>query len=557
MCKYFLIIVVFLSSVVQAQGDKTVTLTVTGQGQTQDEAKQSALRSAIEQAFGTFISSKTEILNDKLVLDKIVSVANGNIQNFEVISEVQIPDVGYATTLKATVSVTKLTSFVESKGVVAEFKGNILAANIKQQMLNEQNENKAISNIASICKKILDLSCDFEIVRGEPKQKNNDNNKWAVPLTINVKFNKNIENFNKYFLNSLRGLSMSPEEVIQYQQLGKQTYKIALGGGSDNGNEFSYKQILTGTGKEFGEEQIDHLEKVLDSIKLYNDRDSSMNLIFQLIGQNGLPNGDILYEINSSLYSEIPESEMLRKKIRKLFRNKLNPYPFWYGPPYLKCFDKKILKPDRYIYHFRSLTTVISIIDLIYYNKNSILNFKIENGIDTITPKKLIADAEFSKRWDGNKYVYNKVYGCKVISDNLTPVLVGNKICGIFADFTAPWSASKISLYSPIEGWNKRLYYNGSNPRIFMKDNEIFEKLGYSATRGSYNLYNSLKYNFLTVADNDLSAIEKYEDGFQAVISLFDFTVNNNIIKLYFEDILSLNDMEKVKEYKILNKYQK
>ena len=113
-----LLMILFFSLIINAQEDKTVTLTVSAQGQTQDEAKQNALRNAIEQAFGTFISSNTEILNDELVKDKIVSVSSGNIQNFEVISEVQISDGGYATTLKATVSVTKLTSFVESKGVV-------------------------------------------------------------------------------------------------------------------------------------------------------------------------------------------------------------------------------------------------------------------------------------------------------------------------------------------------------------------------------------------------------------------------------------------------------
>ena len=42
--------------------DKTVTITVSGSAKTQEEAKQSALRSAIEQAFGVFISSKTEKL---------------------------------------------------------------------------------------------------------------------------------------------------------------------------------------------------------------------------------------------------------------------------------------------------------------------------------------------------------------------------------------------------------------------------------------------------------------------------------------------------------------
>ena len=75
-----------------------------------EEAKTNALRSAIEQAFGTFISSKTEILNDNLVKDEVVSVANGNIQKFDVVSQVEIPNNGFAITLNVIVSINKLTS---------------------------------------------------------------------------------------------------------------------------------------------------------------------------------------------------------------------------------------------------------------------------------------------------------------------------------------------------------------------------------------------------------------------------------------------------------------
>lgn len=87
MKQLFLMIAFLLSSQAFAQENGTVTLVVTGQGITKDEAKQNALRSAIEQAFGTFVSSKTEILNDELVKDEIISVANGNIQKYEIISE--------------------------------------------------------------------------------------------------------------------------------------------------------------------------------------------------------------------------------------------------------------------------------------------------------------------------------------------------------------------------------------------------------------------------------------------------------------------------------------
>jgi len=355
---------------------------------------------------------------------------------------VQIPDGGYATTLKATVSLTKLTSFVESKGVTAEFKGSILAANVKQQILNEQNETKAISNISNVCKQMLDLSCDFSIIRGEPKQKNNDNNNWAIPITIIVKFNKNIEQFNQYLLNSIKGIAMSQDEVSQYQQLGKKTYKIASG----NGNELSGEQS---------------------------------------------------------------------------------------------------------IYHFRLMPSVVAIIDLIYYTKHSVLNFEITNGIDTITAQEMVND----EMWDGHYWRENdKGYGFKIISDNLTPIFnskcnqghsTSNGPNGIFLQqlyggVYCGKERSVVDLYEPIVDYNGNFYYNGGR-------NMIFE-----------DVYNT-KYGFLTQADSDLPAdiigkkYDKSNNGYQAVISLFDFKTDiTKVITFYYEDILSLTDIEKVQEYKII-----
>ena len=65
--------------------ENIVTLTTSGTGKTIEEAKNNALRSAIEQAFGAFISSKTEILNDEIVKDEIVSLSGGSILNYEII----------------------------------------------------------------------------------------------------------------------------------------------------------------------------------------------------------------------------------------------------------------------------------------------------------------------------------------------------------------------------------------------------------------------------------------------------------------------------------------
>lgn len=86
-----LIIVFFLFSVSYISAKETtdeVTLVVSADGTTKEEATKSALRNAIEQAFGTFVSANTEILNDELVKDEIVTISNGNVKNFtEVNSE--------------------------------------------------------------------------------------------------------------------------------------------------------------------------------------------------------------------------------------------------------------------------------------------------------------------------------------------------------------------------------------------------------------------------------------------------------------------------------------
>jgi hypothetical protein len=126
---------------------RNISITVTGGGKTLHDAKLSALQSAIEQSFGAFISTKTEILDDKVIADQITSVSSGTIVGYKVIDEIQKPNEGWLVTLNAIVSFDKLESFAQSKGVNIEFKGNIFAFNIKQQLLNETAEIASIVNM--------------------------------------------------------------------------------------------------------------------------------------------------------------------------------------------------------------------------------------------------------------------------------------------------------------------------------------------------------------------------------------------------------------------------
>ena len=151
---------------IQPQDDKIVTLIINGQGKTPDEAKQSALLNAIEKAFGTFISTRTELLGDSLVKNEIISVTNGNIKNFDLISETLVPNIGYQTTLKVTLSVSKLLSFVESKSGVINLNSGAFSYNVKKEDFYTKNETDVIKNFFStrLLSQILFSSIRFLLV---------------------------------------------------------------------------------------------------------------------------------------------------------------------------------------------------------------------------------------------------------------------------------------------------------------------------------------------------------------------------------------------------------
>lgn len=216
-------------SVANAQDDsKDITIKASGSGKTLEEAKQAALRSSTQQAFGAFISSKTEIFNDQLVSDQMASVSSGNIKSYEVLNESQLPDGSWGVTLKALVSISKLTSFVEAKGIAIEIKGGMFALNIKQQLLNEQGEIAAVCEMVGLLHEPMQISFDYVIKSSEPKSLDAESKNWAIPLEVTATANKNMDFCANYCIKTLKALSLSDEEVAKYKSLDKSVFPVEI-----------------------------------------------------------------------------------------------------------------------------------------------------------------------------------------------------------------------------------------------------------------------------------------------------------------------------------------
>ena len=185
-------------------------LVVFGEGSTKDEATKVALRSAIEQAFGTFVSSNTAILNDNLIKDDIITVSSGNIKSFKYISENQ-KDGKWYVSLQTIVSVGKLTSYVQQKGGTTELAGATFAMDIKMKKLYKQNEEVVLKHLMEELKVIVPQMFDYSIEASSPRASGNE---YCSDLKVTIRTNNNYTAARNLIWNTLGVLCLKGEEDI-------------------------------------------------------------------------------------------------------------------------------------------------------------------------------------------------------------------------------------------------------------------------------------------------------------------------------------------------------
>ena len=216
---------------------QVVKLTVTSQGSSREDAKNNALRNAIQQTVGVFISTNTTLLNDNLVKDEIISISNGTIQKYLILNEGELSNGIYFVTLNADVSVTKLRSFIENKGVKSSFNGSLFSFNIKQKELATINETKAIQDLKLITDQLLKQTFEYDLKVGEPK---NDNGEWVIPVDFKSYLNFNFISFYNLVIKTIESLSLPQEEQNSFKALGLPSYGINI-----NGKVFYFRNLET------------------------------------------------------------------------------------------------------------------------------------------------------------------------------------------------------------------------------------------------------------------------------------------------------------------------
>lgn len=237
-------------TICSASAQETVKLTVNGQGATKEEATANALRSAIEQSFGVFVSANTQILNDEVVKDEIATISSGNIQEYKELGCITMPNGEQSVTLSATVSIGNLISYTKSKGSTAEFAGQTFAMNMKMRKLNAENEKMAIEHMLEQLDILAEDMFRVEIEpKGQPvkidlehwenshfRDKFSSQPYW-ISLDLKYYATPMARAFYELFFNTLRSTSLSNNEVIQYSESGEDIYQFNVTNTSIGFNE--------------------------------------------------------------------------------------------------------------------------------------------------------------------------------------------------------------------------------------------------------------------------------------------------------------------------------
>lgn len=319
----FFMIALFILNIFQmsAQSNDEITLVVSADGANKEEATKTALRSAIEQAYGTFVSANTTILNDDMVKDEIVTISTGNIKNYKELSYSTLQDGRSYLTLQATISLSNLTKYAQNKGASTEFAGAAFGMNMKMMELNKENEKKVLQHMVEKLNSIdnlFDYSLELEEPTASPVfvwdiPKKEKTLYYYVEGTINLIYNTNTELYNDILYNTIKSVALTYDDYENYRKKGIELHhsgKLADGTSVFLRNDYpgwniTADELFSRNGYKKREKYLEGLGECSE-IKICHFRPAKISLnasSWSMIGMNILVKGALSFKISDNLSS--------------------------------------------------------------------------------------------------------------------------------------------------------------------------------------------------------------------------------------------------------------
>lgn len=191
----FLVLVPLTCFIHAQEPDRIDKVVVTGVGVDADKARQNAIRNAVEQVIGTYVSSDTMVQNSQLLKDEILSYSGGYVKESRVISQEKGDGGLFSIKLEAQVVATKLKRKIQSLNIaLKKVEGESLFAEAFSKMEEKKSGGELLSRILA---KYPQAAYQFDV--GKPEIESTDPRSGMATLSITIKIK-----WDEAFLSELR-----------------------------------------------------------------------------------------------------------------------------------------------------------------------------------------------------------------------------------------------------------------------------------------------------------------------------------------------------------------
>jgi len=209
-----------------AQANQVETVVAFGTGANQADALYNAKINAMDQIFGTFISTKTVITNDSVAMSNVISITNGKITNYEII-KTDKTELGYIITIKVSANLQNLVAFCNTIGIESYVQGSMFSDNLGTKLKNKENEIKVLNNFLETFKKEIPTIFDYTIKTNEPLKASNSEN-FLIKINCEFVLNKNYNSILNVLIDLINEIGIRESELPDYKRSNLEYFPIFI-----------------------------------------------------------------------------------------------------------------------------------------------------------------------------------------------------------------------------------------------------------------------------------------------------------------------------------------
>ena len=206
-----LLLCLALAQFTGAADEGVIEVTATGIGVDSNAALKNAYKSAVEQAVGSLVDSKTMVENDEIISDKILSHSGGFVERYDMLGEPETGEGLVTVKIKAQVKRTRLIGSITAEGMILkESVGDNLNAAVVTKAAESQSADEMFRRLWD---GFPDGYLDAKFISGEPVKSGKE---FEVKVEISID-EERLKAFDKQVMEVLGKISPEPPETLRFK----------------------------------------------------------------------------------------------------------------------------------------------------------------------------------------------------------------------------------------------------------------------------------------------------------------------------------------------------